>query len=188
MLVSLVVSAYLFSMNVWNSSWIPLNPWHCAFLMFSNNCTIWFSFNVNMCALLFTIELKLAFFQSDYWNGAFLSFLCAQFYFVSVPNIKIVCHSVHHHIVRHSPANCWWWCCAFTAAWLQNFQSRVWTIWRETDEKVPFPLSEIWDRGTCMAHKSRWLYATGPVAIEGGPQWSPPSPHVEIKAYLDWCI
>jgi len=26
MLVSLVVSAYLFGMIVWNSSWIPLNP------------------------------------------------------------------------------------------------------------------------------------------------------------------
>ena len=26
MLVSLVVSTYLFGMNVWNSSWIPFNP------------------------------------------------------------------------------------------------------------------------------------------------------------------
>jgi hypothetical protein len=33
--------------------------------------------NVNMCALLFTIELKLASFQSKYWNCAFLSFLSA---------------------------------------------------------------------------------------------------------------
>ena len=31
--------------------------------------------NVNLCALLFTIELKLASFQSKYWNCAFLSFL-----------------------------------------------------------------------------------------------------------------
>ena len=26
MIVSLVVSTYLFGMNVWNSSWIPFNP------------------------------------------------------------------------------------------------------------------------------------------------------------------
>ena len=33
--------------------------------------------DVNLCVLLFTIELKLAFFQSEYWNYAFLSFLSA---------------------------------------------------------------------------------------------------------------
>ena len=33
--------------------------------------------SVNLCALLFTIELKLASFQSEYWNCVFLSFLSA---------------------------------------------------------------------------------------------------------------
>ena len=74
---------------------------HCAFLMFSK-CAVWLSFKVNLCALLFTIKLKLASFQSEYCNCAFLSFLSAQFCFVSMPNIKIVCLSVHHHIIRRS--------------------------------------------------------------------------------------
>jgi hypothetical protein len=63
-------------------------------------CIIWLSFNVNLCALLFTIELKLAPFQFEYWNCAFLSFLSAQFGFVSMPNVIIVCLIVHHHIIR----------------------------------------------------------------------------------------
>ena len=67
--------------------------WHCAFLMFSK-CMFWLSFNVNLCALLFTIELKLASFQSKYWKCVFLSFLSAQFRFVLMPSIKIVCLSV----------------------------------------------------------------------------------------------
>jgi len=74
---------------------------HCAFLMFSK-CTVWLSFNVNLCALLFTIELKLGSFQSEYYNCAFLSFLSAQFCFVSMPNVKIACLSVHHRIIRRS--------------------------------------------------------------------------------------
>jgi hypothetical protein len=75
--------------------------WHCAFLMFSK-CMFWLSFNVNLCALLFTIKLKLASFLSEYWNYAFLSFLSAQFRFVSMPNVKIVCLNVHHHIIQRS--------------------------------------------------------------------------------------
>jgi hypothetical protein len=55
-----------------------------------------------MCALLFTIELKLASFQSEYWNCAFLSFLSAQFCFVSMLNVKIVCLCVHHRIIQRS--------------------------------------------------------------------------------------
>jgi hypothetical protein len=62
-------------------------------------CIFWLSFNVNLCVLLFIIELKLASFQFEYWNCAFLSFLSMQFRFVSIPNVKIVCLSVHHHII-----------------------------------------------------------------------------------------
>ena len=57
----------------------------------------------NLCTLLFTIELKLASFQSEYWNYAFLSFLSAQFCFVSMPNVKIVCLIGHHRIIWRSP-------------------------------------------------------------------------------------
>ena len=79
MLVSLVVSTYLFGMNVWKTQvgFLSIREYrHCAFLMFSK-CAVWISFNVNLCALLFTIELKLASFYSEYWNCAFLSFLSA---------------------------------------------------------------------------------------------------------------
>ena len=58
--------------------------------------------SVNLCALLFTIELKLASFQSEYWNCAFLSFLSTQFRFISMPNVKIMCLSVHHCIIWRS--------------------------------------------------------------------------------------
>ena len=55
--------------------------------------------NVNLCALFFTIELKLASFQFEYWNCAFLSFISVRFPFVSMPNVKIVSLTVHHHII-----------------------------------------------------------------------------------------
>jgi hypothetical protein len=69
-----------------------------------------FQLIVNMCALLFTIELKLASFQSEYWNCSFFSILSAGlcalvFIIISYGDLRVVIGPSHR---------CWY--CAFTIA------------------------------------------------------------------------
>jgi hypothetical protein len=56
--------------------------WHCAFLMYCK-CAVWLPFNVNVCALLLTIELKWDdSFQSEYMPNVNL---CALLFITLAP-------------------------------------------------------------------------------------------------------